>query len=366
MGKSSQTRKTNRSNKSKGGALGKHSSSLSASGSSSSKTDSSRTVAESGAGFRIETIAGGLVNDEVKCKPKRVPLTPEHLPQLHVLCGAFGVVRSGKSNALVNLIKAYHESGALNLLYCISPTYDSNAALQTLKFEKGGVFTDSHNSVQALNKILDMIKAKNKEYEFEKLYRKAFNKFIHPEGDKTNWEQKSLLQKEHFRMPVHVPWPQPGIFIDDMTHTELMANTINNNLSHLSLHHRHLDGVGVSIFQAFQTFKSGMPRVVRANLGLIMLFPTCNMREIGEIYEEVSNNITFETFKRLLFEATKNPHDFLLINKLAKDPTKQFGINFDRTFIVDPVEERRKLLKLDSKKEQPENDDGLSDESDSS
>jgi hypothetical protein len=105
--------------------------------------------------------------------------------------------------------------------------------------------------------------------------------------------------------------------------------------------------VGVSIFQAFQTFKSGMPRVVRANLGLIMLFQTCNMREIEEIYSEVSNNITFDTFKKLLFEATKGPHDFLLINKLADDPCKQFGINFDRVFIIDPVEERRKLLKVD-------------------
>jgi hypothetical protein len=71
------------------------------------------------------------------------------------------------------------------------------------------------------------------------------------------------------------------------------------------------------------------------------------MREIEEIYSEVSNNITFDTFKKLLFEATKGSHDFLLINKLADDPCKQFGINFDRVFIIDPVEERRKLLKVD-------------------
>tara|TARA_R110000824_G_scaffold209019_3_gene394849 strand:+ start:597 stop:1538 length:942 start_codon:yes stop_codon:yes gene_type:complete len=294
-------------------------------------------------GFSVEAISGGLLNGEVKSKPKRVPIVPDHLPKLHCLCGAFGVVRSGKSNALVNLIKAYSECGGLNMLFCISPTYDSNTSLQTLPFEKEGVFTDSHNSVQALDKIIGIIQRRNLEYKEEKIYKAAYKAW---RKDIADVKQFAILNRQHFRPPLDIKWPQPGIFIDDMTHTELMANTINNKLSHLSLHHRHLDGVGVSIFQAFQTFKSGMPRVVRANLGLIMLFPTCNMREIEEIYCEVSNNITFTTFKRLLFEATKRPHDFLLINKLADDPCKQFGINFDRVFIIDPVEERRKLLKL--------------------
>ena len=293
--------------------------------------------------IQIESIPGGLANGEVKCKPKRVPKVPPHLPKLHCLAGAFGVVRSGKSNALVNLIKAYHDCGGLNLLYCISPTYHSNASLQTLPFEKDGIFTDSHTSVNALRTILRKIKEKNDEYKLEELYKRSYERYI---NGKATTEDLARVQRSNYREPIPVKWPQPGIFIDDMTHTELMANTINNELSHLSLHHRHIDGVGVSIFQAFQTFKSGMPRVVRANLGLILLFPTCNMREIEEIYQEVSNNITFDTFKRLLFEATKGPHDFLLIDKLSEDPMKQFGINFDRKFIIDPIEERRKLLKV--------------------
>jgi hypothetical protein len=295
--------------------------------------------------LKIEPIQGGLLNGEVKSKPKRVPIVPSHLPRLHCLCGAFGVVRSGKSNALVNLIKAYHECGGLNMIFCISPTYDSNTSLQTLPFEKNGVFTDSTSSVLALERIIHMIQVRNEEYKSEKIYKSAFKAW---RDGKATPEQHVVVNRQNYRLPMTIPWPQPGIFIDDMTHTELMANTINNKLSHLSLHHRHLDGVGVSIFQAFQTFKSGMPRVVRANLGLIMLFPTCNMREIEEIYSEVSNNITFDTFKKLLFEATKGTHDFLLINKLADDPCKQFGINFDRVFIIDPVEERRKLLKIEA------------------
>ena len=320
----------------------------------------------------IEKVRNGLRNTEVKCKPKRTPPTPPHLPKLPLLAGAFGVCKSGKSNALVNLIKAYTDAGSINFLYCISPTYHSNASLQTLPFiderrktekeEKAnyrfyetsvskratkqafvGIFTDPNTSVAALETIIRHIKQKNKEYKDEQAYKKLHKKW--QKGVlRLTAEEWSYLDKEEFRDPIDVPWPQPGIFIDDMTHTPLMANSLNNVLSHLSLHHRHLDGVGVSIFQAFQTFKSGMPRVVRTNMSLIMLFPTCNMKEIEEIYAEVSNNITFDTFKKMLFEATKETHGFLMINKMADDCTRQFGINFDKVFVVDPVAERGKLL----------------------
>jgi len=307
--------------------------------------------------FAVEKIKKGLVNDAVKCKPKRVPKVPPYLPALPLLCGAFGVCKSGKSNALVNLIAKYCDLGCINLLYCISPTYDSNASLQTLPFideseedDNGnrtgfrGIFTDPHHSVEALDKIIEHIKEKNQEYKLEKEYKRIYRIWERGDKHKLNYEEFNLLAKENYRKPIKVPWPQPGIFIDDMTHTELMANTINNKLSHLSLHHRHLDGVGVSIFQAFQTFKAGMPKVVRTNISLILLFATMNMKEIEEIYAEVSNGISFETFKRLLFEAVKEPHGFLLINKMVDDPARQFGINFDKVFVVDPNAERAKLL----------------------
>ena len=314
----------------------------------------------------VEGIPNALINGEVKCKPKRTPPTPNHLPNLPLLAGAFGVCKSGKSNALVNLIDAYMKAGSINLLYGISPTYHSNASLQTLNFvderkkenprtmgvlyskktaPEGffGVFTDPNTSVEALHTITNHIKEKNDEYKYEVEYKRIYKKWRTQELRLTH-EEEYILNKEERRKPIHVPWPMPGIFIDDMTHTQLMSNTINNALSHLCLHHRHLDGVGVSIFQAFQTFKSGMPRVVRTNMSLIMLFSTMNMTEIEEIYSEVCNNITFDTFKKMLFEATKEPHGFLLINKMADDPTRQFGINFDRVFVVDPVAERAALL----------------------
>lgn len=214
---------------------------------------------ESGNGFSIEAIPGGLENGEVISKPKRVPKTPAHLPRLHLLAGAFGVVRSGKTNAVVNLMQAYWDAGSLNVLYCISPTYESNTSLQTLPFEK--IYSDSKNSIQSLEAIIQDVEDRSKEYVKEKTYRVAHNRWRKWQNGTgkapPDWKDRILLLNENYRTPKKIKWPCPGVFIDDMTHTELMANTINNSLSHLSLRHRHLANVGLSIFQAFQTFKSG-------------------------------------------------------------------------------------------------------------
>lgn len=313
-------------------------------------------VSEHTPSFEIVKIPKGLKNGEVHSKPKRLPVCPPHLPQLPLLIGGFGVVRSGKTNAFTNLIQEYCNYGSINALYCISPTYDSNTTLQTLPFLPEHIYTDSRQGVQSLRTILDDIKSKVEEWEYEKNYKRIYKLWKNKQIFKMTYDDMTILQRESYRTPKSIPWPCPAIFLDDMTHTELMQSSINNELSHLCLHHRHLHGVGVSIFQAFQTFKSGMPKVVRSNLGGIMLFPTCNMDEIKDIYTEVSNNITFETFKRLLFEATKEKHSFLFINKMEKDETRQFGINFDEKFIIDPVEERRKLLDVALPKSKKEKD----------
>lgn len=297
--------------------------------------------------FIIESIPNGLQNKEVLCKPKRLPKVPSHLPKLPNLFGGFGTCGSGKSNAFVNLIQAYYDYGSITDIYIISPTYSSNASLQTLPVDPKNVYEESRGSVGSLMDIKRKIMETNEHYLFEKEYKRIYKIWSGRGGsNKLSFQEMSLLKKEEFRPPIKVPWPQPLIFIDDMTHTELMSNTINNELSHLSLHHRHLEGVGVTIIQAFQTFKSGMPKVVRTNLGCAMLFPTCNLKEIEEIYSELANHVTYDTFKSMLFEATKEPHSFLFINKTEKDPARQFGINFDRVFVVDVLEERRKILKM--------------------
>lgn len=305
----------------------------------------------------IEDVPEGFENGEIKAKEKRVPIVPDHLPRLHTLCGAFGVVRSGKTHALTNLIQQYWNHDSINRIYIISPTYSSNFALQTLPVKKEDVYESVENAVQSMDNILGKIKKDVDEWEKEDEYRKTYKKWQKVGDEGLKMDEYYIMYKNGYRTPKKIPWPQPAIFIDDMTHTKLMSRGNDSVLCNLALRHRHLHGVGVSIFQAFQSFKGGMPKVIRSNMSLILIFPTCNMTEIEDMYTEVSNGITFETFKELLNAAfSGGEHNFLLINKYAKDPNRMFGINFDKVFVIDQNEERRKLLKMDVKEKKRSSD----------
>jgi len=298
------------------------------------------------ANFQIIPIAKGLKNGEVQCKPKRLPKCPKHMPQLPLLIGGIGIVRAGKTNAFVNMTKEYQAYGSVNRVYIISPTYDSNASLQTIKVRKEDVYRDSKTCIQALQHILSKIQQDADEYEMEQEYKKIYKKWKKLGFIKLDFSEMEVITRENYRKPEDIPWPQPLIFIDDMTHTPLMANSINNELSHLCLHHRHFANVGITILQALQTFKQGMPKVVRHNLGAILLFETMNMKELKDIWEETASSISFETFKQIFFEATKEDHSFLFINRMAKDKNKQFGISFDKVFNIDLLKEKQKILKI--------------------
>lgn len=299
--------------------------------------------------FDIIPVPNGLVNKKVEGPKRRVPWTPPHLPRAHLVCGFFGEMRSGKTNGLVNMLQEYYDYGTFNLLYAITPSYESNTILHTLPFESDGIFTDTSHAQDSLMTILDVnIANKAKEYEFEEKYKVAFTKWLNS-GPITH-NEGLMLEREHYREPQKVEWPRPAIFIDDMINTELMANTIRNKLSNLAFHHRHIEGgIGVSIFLALQTFKNGLPRGIRTCLTCACLFSNCSKSVVEDMHEEVASNISLDTFKEVFFKATEEPHGFLMVDKSA-EPGYQFGLSFDRKFYIDPIAERRKVLFGDEEK----------------
>jgi len=301
---------------------------------------------------KIEPIPGGLKNGPVDCKPKRLPVVRPSYPELHGLMGFIGHIGSGKTNAATNLIQAYWDDKSINRIFVISPTYDSNAQVQTLPIEMDDVYTSSESAEFSLQEVIRKVGVMVMDYDFEIEYKKAYKAWCGKDQfgqylDMTTADQKALLHKEHFRAPKDIPWPSPLLFIDDMANTILMQNSITNMLTHLSLKHRHLAGVGITIIMAVQSFKRGLPASIRANLTQCLLFETINMKELEDMHFELANGLSFETFKKYMYLAFNEPHGFLMINKKAKDKNKQFTINFDRAFITDLEGERRKVLRIE-------------------
>ncbi len=290
-----------------------------------------------------------IKNDDIQCEPKRVPKVRPGWPSLHRLVGLVGHVGAGKTVTAVNFIKQNLDYGSFTKVYIISPTYDSNASLQTLPVDPDCVYTDVMGGPQALNAVEnDVLKLVN-EYENEKEYKKAYKAWTHINRlgmhlDRTTPEQKVLLQNEKYRPPREIPWPSPVLFIDDMAHTTLMSDSKSNPLSQLASRHRHLHGVGITIIIAIQSFRSGIPRFIRGNLTLTMLYNTIDMEEIDDLHAELANGVTKKTFKECLYIAFKSKHAFLMVDKKAEDPNKLFSRNFNEPLEIDLDAEIKEVL----------------------
>ena len=86
--------------------------------------------------------------------------------------------------------------------------------------------------------------------------------------------------------------------------------------------------------QSWKTSVGGLPKALRNNLTLMLLFRTTSAKELADIAESVDGEIDSDTFLRLCRAAWQKPHDFLLIDHhpRASHPSG-FRRNFD-TFLV--------------------------------
>ena len=77
--------------------------------------------------------------------------TPEHLPQLHQLCIANGKRGSGKSAAIINLMRMYKDNFGSDLrIIIVSPTFRSNyKLLSELRINRDDIFEDPDDDVPA-------------------------------------------------------------------------------------------------------------------------------------------------------------------------------------------------------------------------
>ena len=69
--------------------------------------------------------------------------TASHLPRLH--CNMLFVAKrgSGKSVKMVNMLRMLKETGSMDRIFCLSPTFNSNKILlNQLKIEDEDVYSD--------------------------------------------------------------------------------------------------------------------------------------------------------------------------------------------------------------------------------
>jgi hypothetical protein len=120
------------------------------------------------------------------------------------------------------------------------------------------------------------------------------------------------------------------IFDDLVSNTELYKNTPRGIFYNLAILHRHLL---CSLLFVVQTWSGAVPRQIRANLSLAILF---NLKpEIKkQVADEMCVDMSEDTFLKMWEMACVNSYDFLMVNYDA--PKKiRFRKNFDSIFVLE-------------------------------
>lgn len=286
-------------------------------------------------------IPGGLKHQKVKHQEREPIAVPPHLFDLHTMAAFVGAVKSGKTNAAVLLAHAYVEAGCFTRIFIMCPSWESNGAIfQTLPVQEKDIFKNI-NTVQAdLQTIQNEIKKDAETYQAYKRYYDTYQRYIQGEGDVFD---EALVKAMNYEEPIDPGTPPSNLLIlDDLSHSPVYQSSGSNIFTNLSLRHRHLHGVGVTIFNLVQTFRGGVPLPIRRSTQQFFLFRTEDQDDLASIYTEVGNLVDKETFIRLFRAATKEKHCFLTVDKWRQQFRKNFDILIeptDASILAEPKEE---------------------------
>jgi hypothetical protein len=89
--------------------------------------------------------------------------------------------------------------------------------------------------------------------------------------------------------------------------------------------HRHIP---LSIIMMAQTFH-GIPRAIRLNCTIYIVFSTSDKKQLQQIYENFGNLISRDRFFDMYRYATSNPHGFLMIDTDPKTSESRFRSGFN-------------------------------------
>jgi hypothetical protein len=275
--------------------------------------------------------------------------TAPNMPKLHTLCCIVGKRGSGKMVCTINMINNL----PIDRLFLISPSAHSNSgALDKLKKILSPEDTYSNvNDISILADIVSKVEAEAADFEQYhtkmKKWRTSHAKvhsdaplFSIQDDDYITYDEGPPKHKWGGRRPVLV------LFFDDIVGSQLMLGKGQREVARLCLIHRHLGqlkdpktpgAIGLSMIfnvQAFRSNAGSLPPALRNNLTLLCLFKTSSSKELDDVYESISGDISLSQFQSVCASAWREPHDFLLIDFHPKsNHPSRFRRNFD-TFLL--------------------------------
>jgi len=269
------------------------------------------------ASTKIKSIANETIKDGSDDKRS----IPDGLFKPHMTWMISGKTGSGKSTALIRMLKAYCDAGVFQKVILISPTAAYDAKYKMLPLSE----VHEEYSDDLLNQIMDEQKDDIEKYKQTQDDMKLYDKFM-KEKRMTKTELLRLYTMmnpltEEFEKPVQEfdKVPFTAVILDDLGGTSAFRNG-NNALNSIVCKSRHyLTNFFVCVQHPYQC-----PRALRSQCSHVMLFATKDKKLLEELAKENCSHLTPDEFVELFQHSTGDPHSFMLCDFKKNEVRKNF------------------------------------------
>ena len=276
------------------------------------------------ASTKIKSIANETIKDGSDDKRS----IPDGLFKPHMTWMISGKTGSGKSTALIRMLKAYCDAGVFQKVILISPTAAYDAKYKMLPLSE----VHEEYSDDLLNQIMDEQKDDIEKYKQTQDDMKLYDKFM----KEKRMTKKELLRlytmmnplTEEFEKPVQEfdKVPFTAVILDDLGGTSAFRNG-NNALNSIVCKSRHyLTNFFVCVQHPYQC-----PRALRSQCSHVMLFATKDKKLLEELAKENCSHLTPDEFVELFQHSTGDPHSFIMLCDFKKNEVRK---NFDEVLKI--------------------------------
>ncbi len=270
-------------------------------------------------------LKGAPTNDPLPGPKKDHRPLPPHCPKPHLIALFSGRTGSGKTNALVQLLRAYKEQDVFQRHILISPTAMTDRNYDSLELDQR---FDSYTD-QLIYDIVEQQKQDMKQFDEDMAAQKLYDRYMRANKSKREkFSEDDLLRlTSMINMEGVMERPETEftkspfllVILDDLGSTGAFRHG-SNAMNSLVCKSRHAQlSVVVSVQHAMQC-----PRVMRAQLSHLVIFPCKDLTILKEIGEENATRITPEQFVMLHQYATSEEHSFLYCDFRTNEYRKNY------------------------------------------
>lgn len=271
---------------------------------------------------------------DVNVKYEKDRPVPPHCPKLFFIGAIVGSRGSGKTHAMIQLMQMYNASKTFDKTYVICPTYDSDPKyklFETLDTQLT-VHREFNDAIWA--EVEEEIQGDLDEYDAYVERLAIWKKAMNPKQIETLSEDEyAELERTGFEKP-STRWkhgkPTSVLILDDLVGSSLYRADCKGRFNSWAIRHRH---ARTAVIFLAQVWANAVPRQLRANLSLALLFRCKNTGITKEIASEFSSYVSIEDFQAMWDQATAEDHGFLLCD-FESPKGEQMRIGFDKAFPI--------------------------------